>query len=96
MRVEPTSLPEPLVTMGSKPCQEVWKKSEVRALTSLAAAPMTVKVADSWYSLPAGQLQGVTESVEQGGRAAVSAAGAARAIKATENFIVVGTGYSDD
>ncbi|KAL8730721.1 MAG: hypothetical protein Q9181_004572, partial [Wetmoreana brouardii] len=46
------------------------EQSQVRAVTSFAAAPITVKVTDSAYSEPAGQLQGVPELVEHTGREA--------------------------
>ena len=56
----------------------------------MAWAPMTAKVTDSSYAVPAGQLHGVTEDEEQGGREVASAVGArtAEAVRSAGNFIV--------
>lgn len=74
------------------------EQSAIRALTSVAAAPMIAKAMDSAYSVPEGHLQGVTDLVEHAGRAAPSAAGAwrARVLRGAESFIVSGAGVEGD
>ena len=66
------------------------EQPEIKALMSVALAPMTAKVTDCSYAVPAGQLQGVTEVEEHGGREVASAAGAtrAKAVRSAGNFIV--------
>ena len=70
------------------------RQSDVRALTSVAAAPITANVTDCSYCVPDGQVQGVVEVEEHFGKDAASAAGTkmARVVKDFESFIVKGTG----
>lgn len=54
-----------------------WRVQGPRRLrTSVAAAPMTMNVADSWYCVPLGQVHGVSETAEHAGTAETSARGA--------------------
>lgn len=60
---------------------EEWRVQGARSWrTSVAAAPMTMNVADSWYCVPLGQVHGVWETAEHAGAAETSAKGASIAI----------------
>ena len=74
------------------------RQSDIRALTSVAAAPITANVTDCSYCVPEGHVQGVIDSEEHFGKYAASAAGTkmARVIKGLENFIVKVIGLQPD
>ena len=74
------------------------RQSDVRALTSVAAAPITANVTDCSYCVPEGQMQGVVEVEEHFGKDAASTAGTrmARVPKDVESFIMKGMGLESN